>query len=135
MVEQIIAADHYELIKILGVIIDPAEFVYDSGFTHFKIKEIEKGHFQLKRDFIVYHDEWKFAFAAASEGLFYGFVRRDQGETTLGIRAPRMMTEYIWQNGKWEIREIEDFDVRQQSAAMERFEIGQDLRDLKKALS
>lgn len=135
MVEQIIAADHYELIQRLGEAVDPKEFNHELGWVHFKIKEVEPGVFHFKKDSRVFVDEWELAYAAASEGLFYGFVFVDSLETTLGVRAPLMMAEYVWENGRWGLREIDDFDIRERSVAEERFEISKDFEDLKKFLS
>jgi len=135
MVEQITAKDHYELIKLLGTVVDPAEFNHDLGWVHFKIKEVEPGVFQLKKEPQVYEDEWEFAYAATSEDLFYGFVFVDPFETTLGIRAPKMMGEFVWENHQWVLREMDDFAFPPQTPAEMRFEVSKDYENLKKFLS
>lgn len=136
MLEKITAADHYELIKLLGLVVDPKEFPHDLGWMHFKIKEVQPGEFHFKKDDRVFDgDEWDFALAAASEGLFYGFVQVDPFETTLGIRAPMMMAEFVWDNGQWNLREMDDFDIRERSIAERRFEISKDWSALTKFLA
>lgn len=136
MLEQITAANHYELIKLLGCLIDPKEFSHGQGWVHFKIKEVEPGVFRFKKFDQVYDgDEWDFACTAASEGLFYGFVCRDPFETTLGIRAPKMMAEYLLVDNQWSLIEMDDFDLRKRSVAERRFAISNDLQELKKFLT
>lgn len=136
MLEQITAADHYELIKLLGCLVDPKEFSHDLGWVHFKIKEVAPGVFHFSKDERVFDgDEWEFAEAAASEGLFYGFVAVDPYETTLGIRAPKMVAEFVLEKNQWVLCEVDDFNLRQKSWVEIRFEVNNDWQNLQKALA
>ncbi|MBS1972689.1 MAG: hypothetical protein JSU04_20450 [Bdellovibrionales bacterium] len=136
MLEKMTAADHYELIKLLGLLVDPKEFSHDQGWMHFKIKEPSPGVFEFRKDNRVFDgDQWDFAMEAASEGLFYGFVQVDPFETTLGIRAPQMMAEFVLEKGQWVLREVDDFNIRERSVAERRFEIGKDWQQIIKFLA
>jgi hypothetical protein len=134
MLEQFIAQDHYELMKVLGATVDPSVFP-QTGMTHFKFKDHGNGIFTPIRHDKIYHCDNEFMKEVSSICRFFAFVSFKDGETILGFRAPKMFGEFIWVSDNWELREYEDFRRPKQTPAEIRFEISSDFEDLKKFLA
>jgi hypothetical protein len=134
MLEQFIAPSAYELAQLLAETIDPAEFPQE-GLQHFKFNTIRPGVFEPVLDPKIYHDDMEFMYEVPNYCLFYAFVCNRNGETTLGLRTPGLMAEYILTDGKWVLRDYEDFKTRPSTPAEIRFECSQDFEALKKFIS
>jgi hypothetical protein len=134
MLEQFIAQDHYELMKIIAITVDPS-FFSPVGTTHFKLKNLGNGVFVPVRDDKIYYCENEFMKEVSSISRFFAFVSFKVGEINLGFRAPKMFGKFVRVGDKWELREYEDFTRPKQTPAEMRFEISSDFQNLKKFLA
>jgi len=134
MLEQFIAPDYYELMKLLAATIDPAEFPQE-GLKHFKLIEVAPGVFEPRLDSKVYLDDMVFMEEVSCQYKLFAFVCNRNGEITLGVKLPWLMGEFVWSEGKWMLLNYEDFGTRPETPAEMRFAISKDFENLKHFLS
>lgn len=134
MLEQFIASNHYELLKLLGQRIDPAEYSPE-GLTHIKLQDLGHGVYKAHLDPKVYHSDDLFMEEVSCCTPMFAFISYQNGEIILGYRAPKIFGEFVREGSEWVLREYEDFTLPPQTPAEIRFEISKDYEALKKILS
>lgn len=137
MVKQFKAKDQYELMWAVSKAVDPLEFP-EGKLSYFMLHPKNDGIYEVELKEDIYTEDHVFRDTVAYHiGLrkVYGVVSYLRNELTLSFCGMRFYAEFIFKNNQWELLEIDDLNIRKQSALEMRLEISSDFENLKKILS